>query len=130
MIKYEKRIKQVLDFKGIGNTKIHPSDIDGVLEFNNQYLIILEVKLEGMKIPVGQRLLLHRIADAWQKVNKEAFVIYCYHETTTEEVINLENTRVIGLYHAGKKYKRNENIRNFLVKLAEHYNIEKLKNAL
>ena len=58
MIKHEKRIKQVLDFKGVGNTKIHPSDIDAVLEFDNKFLILFEVKLKGVTVPFGQRLLI------------------------------------------------------------------------
>ena len=56
MIKFPERIKQVLNFKGIGNSKIHPTDIDAILEFNEKYLIIFEVKKEGMKVPIGQKL--------------------------------------------------------------------------
>ena len=73
MIKHKKRIKQVLDFRGVGNSKIHPSDIDAVLEFDNKYLIIFECKLKGVNVPYGQKLLFKRIADAWQLQNGEAF---------------------------------------------------------
>ena len=54
MIKHEKRIKQILDFRGVGDSKIHPSDIDAVLEFDNQFLILFEVKLKGVDVPFGQ----------------------------------------------------------------------------
>jgi len=57
MIKFPERIKQVLNFKGIGNSKIHPTDIDAILEFDGKHLIIFEVKKEGMKVPIGQKLL-------------------------------------------------------------------------
>ncbi len=89
MIKYKNRIKQVLDFTGVGNSKIHPSDIDAILEFDNKYLIIFEVKLKGVQIPVGQKILFKRIADCWQKTNGEAFVVYCEHETETSEKIKM-----------------------------------------
>ena len=36
LIKNRKRIKQVIDFTGIQNGKLHPSDIDAVLEFDNE----------------------------------------------------------------------------------------------
>ena len=130
MIKYEKRIKQVLDFRGIGNSKIHPSDIDAVLEFDNKYLIIFEVKYKGVSVPFGQELLFQRIVDCWQKTNGDAFLVYCQHETETDEIVNMENTTVIETYYKGKKFKRNENIKDYLVKLADNYGIKKLKNAL
>jgi hypothetical protein len=119
MILYKNRIKQVLDFKGVGNSKIHPSDIDAVLEFNDEYLILFEVKLKGVSVPYGQQRLFKAIANAWQIVNKEAFVVYCQHETSTNEIINMANTTVTSVYHNGKTYNRNENIRDFLFKLAQ-----------
>jgi hypothetical protein len=130
MIKYKNRIKQVLDFRGVGDSKIHPSDIDAVLEFDNKYLIIFEVKLKGVQVPFGQRLLFERIVNCWQKNNGEAFIVYCEHETNTEEIIQMENTTVVNVYHNKKNHARNENIKNFLLNLAEHYKIDKLKKAL
>ena len=130
MIKYKNRIKQVLDFRGVGDSKIHPSDIDAVLEFDNKYLIIFEVKLKGVQVPFGQRLLFERIVNCWQKNNGEGFIVYCEHETNTEEIIQMENTTVVNVYHNKKNHARNENIKNFLLNLAEHYKIDKLKKAL
>ena len=75
MIKYPNRIKQVLDFRGVGDSKIHPSDIDAILEFNDEYLLIFEVKYKGVSVPYGQKLLFQRIADAWQESRKAGF---CY----------------------------------------------------
>lgn len=130
MIKYKKRIKQILDFKGVGNSKIHPSDIDAVLEFDNKYLIIFECKLKGVKVPFGQRLLFERIADAWQLQNGEAFVVYCEHQTDPSEIVEMQNTTVVEVYHKKNNHPRNENIREFLTKLAINYNITKLTNSL
>ena len=130
MIKYKNRIKQVLDFTGVGDSKIHPSDIDAILEFDNKYLIIFEVKLKGVQVPVGQKILFERLADCWQEKNGEAFVVYCEHETETSEIINMVNTTVKKVYNNKKNFVRNQNIREFLQTLAEHYNINKLKQAL
>jgi hypothetical protein len=65
LVRNEDMVTQAIDFAGIENNKIHPSDIDGVLEFNNQLLIIIETKRRGNSIPVGQRLLLERLCDSW-----------------------------------------------------------------
>lgn len=130
MIKYEKRIRQVLDFRGVGNSKIHPSDVDAILEFDNKYLIIFECKLKGVSVPFGQRLLFERIADAWQLQNGEAFVVYCEHQTKPSEIVQMQNTTVINVYHKKKYHERNENVKEFLFKLANNYNITKLKKSL
>jgi hypothetical protein len=130
MIKHEKRIKQILDFRGVGDSKIHPSDIDAVLEFDNQFLILFEVKLKGVDVPFGQELLFKRIADSWQKSNGMAFVIYCEHETDTSEIVTMANTTVTRIYTQGVNYERKENLKECLYKLANHYKITKLINSL
>jgi hypothetical protein len=38
LIRNSNQAKQGLDFTGVENGKIHPSDIDAVLEFNNEAL--------------------------------------------------------------------------------------------
>ena len=57
LIRNSNQVKQVIDFTGIQNGKIHPSDIDAVLEFNNDALILIEVKRKGNRIPMGLSLI-------------------------------------------------------------------------
>ena len=65
LIRNSNQVKQAIDFTGIKNGKIHPSDIDAAFEFDNEALILIEVKRIGNDIPTGQRLLLERICDSW-----------------------------------------------------------------
>ena len=51
LIKHPNRAKQIIDFKGVQNGKIHPSDIDAVLEFDSKYLLLFELKKVGVKVP-------------------------------------------------------------------------------
>ena len=44
LIRNSNKTKQGLDFTGVQNGKIHPSDIDAVLEFDNEVLILIESK--------------------------------------------------------------------------------------
>ena len=44
LIRDSNRIKQTIDFSGLQNGKMHPSDIDAVLEYNNQAIIFIELK--------------------------------------------------------------------------------------
>mgnify|MGYP005997858687 CR=1 FL=1 len=130
MIKHKNRIKQVIDFSGVGDSKIHPTDIDAVLEFDDKYLLLFEVKYKGLKAPLGQEILFNRIADCWQSVKEEAFVIYCEHETKSSEIVNLYNTRVVSVYHKKIKHNQDCNLFEFLNKIANHYNITKLIKSL
>ena len=135
MIKHPNRIKQVIDFSGFNN-KIHPSDIDAVLEFDNKYLFLFEVKMQGIKTPIGQEFLLHRIADAWQTnenivpKTRQSFVVYCEHNTNNEGVVNLMNTTVVGVYHNKSIENYNCNTYDLLKSIGKHYNINKLMVAL
>jgi len=130
MIKDKNKISQIIDFTGLGRSKIYPTDIDAVLEFDNKFLIIIEVKYKGVKQPLGQQILLHRLADCWQTVNQEAFVINCEHETHSSKIINLYNTTVVSVYHKKIKHKVNSKLYELLKKIAKHYKITKLIKSL
>lgn len=130
MIKYKKRINQVIDFN-FGDAKIHPTDIDAILEFDNQYLIIFEVKKRGVDTPTGQRLLFERLADSWAVNGKRSWVIYCEHDTDPEEIVNLDNcfTRIVYTDNVYYKYK-DHSVKDALAVIANKYDITKLKGSL
>ena len=74
LIRNRNQTRQAIDFSGIQNGKIHPTDIDGVLEFDNEVLILFEVKRFKNDIPIGQRLVLERICDSWK--TKKSIVLF------------------------------------------------------
>ena len=41
LIRNANQVKQAIDFTGIQNGKIHPSDIDAAFEFDNEALILI-----------------------------------------------------------------------------------------
>lgn len=124
------RLTQVIDLTLNKNSKIYPTDIDAVLEFDNKYLLIFEVKAKGVEVPIGQKIVFERIADCWQEFNGESFIVYCEHETEPDEVIKLSQCNVFRVYHKGISYHRNETVYNFLERMSNKYDITKLKNAL
>ena len=65
LIRNSKEVRKTIDFTGVQNGLMHPSDIDAVLEFDNDILILMEVKKQGIEIPVGQKLLLERLSQSW-----------------------------------------------------------------
>ena len=100
LIRDADKVAQTIDFAGFVNGKISPSDIDITLEFNDKYLILFEIKEKGKRIPMGQKLLLERIARAWGNwKGKTAVVIFCTHtETDFTKPIPLANVDVEELY--------------------------------
>ena len=80
LINNSDRVKQAIDFTGVQNGKIHPSDVDAVFEFDNKFLVLIEVKYKDALIPTGQRLLLERMADAWcANLGKKAAILKVSH---------------------------------------------------
>ena len=126
LIKYPKRAKQIIDFEGVQNGNIHPSDIDAVLEFDSKYLLLFELKKVGAKVPTGQRMMLERIIDAWEDCGKIGSVVYCEHDTMSHETIYLKDCKVVGVYNKGESKAFKVDLREFLFMYGEKYNIKKI----
>ena len=128
LIRNRKRVKQVIDFTGVQNGKMHPSDIDAVLEFNNEVLILIEVKYKYNKIPTGQKLLLERICDSWH-TDKSA-VLKVEHDFDNDDVnIPLEKCRVSAIYYDKKwtYYKETKDFKKYINQMGAKWNCAKCK---
>lgn len=134
LILYPNRMKQLIDFVGIQNKKITPTDIDAVIEIDNKYLLLFEVKKKGVDFNVGQGLLLKRVIDSWQKNNKKGFVIFCTHNTPYQEKIKLKDCTIEGIYINGKMYDTKKDkyrylrttVSEYLFEYIVRHNIKKL----
>ena len=125
LIRNSNQVKQAIDFHGIGNDKIHPTDIDAVLEFNNKSLILFEVKKIGNNLPTGQKLVLERLVNSWH--TKESIAIVVKHNFKDETIdIPLIKCWVRNYYVNGKWYSCNKPLKPFLNKLLEKWKIKKL----
>jgi|TARA_B100000780_G_scaffold138947_1_gene97277 hypothetical protein len=128
LIRNKKQIKQGIDFSGIKNGAIHPSDIDAVLEFNNEALILIEVKRKGNTLPTGQRLLLERISDSWH--TKKVVSLFLTHENyDPNELIELHKCKLDKYYWNGKWLtpQTEKDLVTILNELGVKWNIKKLK---
>ena len=127
LIRNSKQVKQTIDFTGIESGKIHPTDIDVVLEFDNEVLILMEVKRKGNKIPLGQRLVLERIANSWH--TSKVVVLYVTHKFDNDNKdIPLNKCQVDSIYmdKIWKPAKKEISLINTLKGLIELWNIKKL----
>ena len=128
LIRNRNKVKQVIDFTGVQNGKLHPSDIDAVLEFDNEVLILMEVKYKFNKIPTGQRLLLERICDSWH--TKKSAVLKIEHEFDNDKInIPLDKCKVTALYynHQWVYYKNPYEFKTYLNAMGEKWNCKKCR---
>jgi hypothetical protein len=127
LIRNKEQVKQAIDFVGAEWKDIHPSDIDAVLEFDNEHLILFEVKRKGYGIPKGQRLLLTRIVDCWQRKGK-AIILKGEHECNDTETIILQDCELTALYYCGfwRKPDYQLSIGKAMNLLGKHWDIKKM----
>jgi hypothetical protein len=128
LIRNRKKVRQVIDFTGVQNGKMHPSDIDAVLEFDNEILILIEVKYKYKKIPTGQRLLLERLCNSWH--TKKSIVLKVEHDyESDEENIPLENCKVTAIYFDNKwvYYSEGYEFKRYINKLGEKWECKKCR---
>ena len=126
LIRNSKQVKQAIDFTGIENGKIHPSDIDAVLEFDNEVLILIEVKRIGNEIPTGQRLMLERICDSWD-TGKSIVLKVTHNFIDDDSDIPLRLCNVEKYYYNKKWTTRDKPLKDALISLGIKWNIAKLK---
>ena len=128
LIRNSKQVKQTIDFTGVESGKIHPTDIDVVLEFDNEVLILMEVKRKGNKIPIGQRLVLERITDSWH--TDKSVVLYVTHNFKNDEKdIPLSECNVDSIYinKEWKDAKQEISLKDTLRAFSKKWNIDKFK---
>ena len=128
LIRNSNQTKQGIDFTGIENGKIHPTDIDAVLEFNNEALILIEAKKINNDLPTGQRLVLERICNSWH--TPKSIVLFVTHDfrDDTQDIPLMECK--VEKFYCNNKWQPIENkpdLKNVLNKLGESWNIKKLK---
>jgi len=125
LIRSVSQVKQAVDFSGVQNGVIHPSDIDAVLEFNDKVIILMEVKRKNNIIPTGQRLMLERIADKFEK----GIVLKIEHEHYDAETAIPLNKCSVTRFYIDKEWKNcSIPVVEFLQGLGKKWDLKKLKD--
>jgi hypothetical protein len=130
LIRNVNQVKQAVDFSGVQNGVIHPSDVDAVLEFNNKFLILMEIKRKNNIIPTGQRLMLERMSDNWVKAceGNGSVVLKVEHEHYDDKTaIPLSKCVVTRFYVDNKWNDCNMPVVSFLQGLGKKWDLNKLK---
>lgn len=73
------RATQVRDFTGLRWNNITPTDVDGLIDFQNNAFVLFELKRKGTEIPFGQELAIERVA-ALMNTQKPTIAFLAEHE--------------------------------------------------
>jgi len=92
---------QIKDFSGLRFGTITPTDIDGMIEYQNRAYVYIELKHQRAELPPGQKLAFQRQCDDMQKVKPTLFII-ASHDTDGD--IDVANTEVVE-YRYHKRWK-------------------------
>lgn len=102
-IKHPDRAKQVIDYGGMRCGKIMPTDLDGIIEYNDKAYILIEMKHRNASVPRGQRVALERMVNDFTSIGKRACLLLCSHcVDNCNDTIRAENTIVVGIYYNGR----------------------------
>lgn len=127
-ILYEKRFKQPIIFDGLQDGLVSPTDIDFCFEVGNKFLLIGDCKKDDAPFPLGQRLVIERIVDTWRATRKISLGVIATHSTSPEQSVVLANTVVTKVYYNGEWKDTFMVFDDFVKRIAERFDIDKLKN--
>lgn len=98
------RAKQLINFKNIRlDRKITPTDIDGLIEYDNKAYILMEFKYRGNEVPFGQRLAMVRMIDDFTARGKWSMLLICEHDVVDpEQDIDASKATVRRIYYKGE----------------------------
>ena len=90
-INNRERAKQLNDFSNLQYGTITPTDLDGIIEYQDKAYVLLEIKHgenlidEWFKPNNGQRIAFERLTDNLQKSGKETICIIATHDVNDPE---------------------------------------------
>ena len=95
IIKYKERMGQLKSFRQLFIGKHTPSDIDLAYEIGGRVFVFGELKLAGVDVPTGQKLLLQHIGEALFEAGKNVLLFIAEHDTEADEIINVGELPVV-----------------------------------
>jgi len=95
--------KQIRDFSGLRFSNVTPTDIDGLIEFNNCIYILIEAKFQEDKLPDGQLRALTNLVDTVFDASKKGLLIIAIHDNLPDEDIIFHRCKV-SRYRSRKKW--------------------------
>ncbi len=107
------RAKQLRDFTGLRFGRITPTDIDGLIEYQDRKYVIIEAKYGEYPLPDGQYLALKRLCDDLQKL-KPTILVVARHYFPPDCDVDYATCEVDEYRFCGKWYPTKWNVRELV----------------
>lgn len=98
-IHFKDRARQLRDFTGLRWGSITPTDIDGLIDFQNKAFVLFELKREGAEMPYGQELAIERTAILMNK--QKPTIAFLAEHRDDGEFIRAANAIVVSYFWNG-----------------------------
>ena len=113
-------------------SKVYMTDIDGITEIDDKFLIIIEIKEDGKDLSIGQEILLKRLVNAWKKSgpDKRAVAIFAQHDPEALGDIPAYQCDVVSVCVDGHKFVSSSKmvtVGEYFQQLVDNWDIKKLK---
>ena len=135
LIKNVDKAARTIDFSGLNKSKsmskhsVYATDIDGLMEFGNEHIILFEVKEHGRKMSHGQSTAFERLVDAWNyNPGKKGLLIYATHDPEAYGAIPIEDCEVQAIYGVNGWSDTSGCLLEVLQTIGKNWNINKLKS--
>ena len=134
VIEHDARARQLILFQGLESGRVCVTDIDGVIEINDEYYIFIEFKAGGKDMPGGQNRLYESLVGALQETGKrKAIALHVNHDTPVGEDVLAHSCEVVRFNRTGKrngwhKPQESTTLKQALIKLRDTWGIPKLEN--
>lgn len=89
---------QIRDFSGLRWGTITPTDIDGVVEFQDRAYVLFELKYGETHVPHGQRLAIERMCRDLRKAGKPVLGMIARHNTHPSDDIHAADADVVEVW--------------------------------
>ena len=124
VINHRERARQINDFRNLIYGSITPTDIDGLIEYQNKAYILIEIKYDDAEMPGGQRKALIRMIDDFTKAGKKSILIVAEHYISNwEQDVDVAACRVRKYYYRFRLYNNvNGTVKSLTDKFIESVN--------
>lgn len=98
--------RQLLLFDGLSfGGNVTPTDIDGLIEWHDRKLVLLEIKMKNVNVPRGQKLALQRLVDDSTRCGKDSIAVIADHSVfDSKQDIQVADCTVREIYY-GKEHQ-------------------------
>lgn len=102
-IQNPKKARQLIEFTGLQYGKCTPTDIDGLIEKDNEVFIFFEIKYKDAELPNGQAIAFKHIIDNLDELGKKAVLFIGRHNVDDiDKSIVAGETEVSEVYYKKK----------------------------